>query len=29
MGWALKNGDNLFTPRNPASPYYGRWEQGR
>ncbi|MEU7590674.1 hypothetical protein AB0A95_30835 [Micromonospora sp. NPDC049230] len=25
----LKNGDGWLTPRNPASPYYGTWEQGR
>ncbi|MFI6266163.1 hypothetical protein [Micromonospora sp. NPDC051006] len=29
MSWALRNGDNLFTPNNAASPYAGKWEQGR
>lgn len=29
LSWALDNGDNRFTPRNPTSPYAGRWEQGR
>ncbi|MBM0275319.1 hypothetical protein [Micromonospora tarensis] len=25
----LKNGDGWLNPRNPSSPYYGTWEQGR
>lgn len=29
MAWALRNGDNAFTPRNPGSPHAGKWEQGR
>ncbi|WP_147265171.1 LamG domain-containing protein [Micromonospora sp. LHW51205] len=29
MSWAVRNGDNAMTPNNSASPYAGRWEQGR
>lgn len=29
QGWAAKNHDNAFTPRNAASAYYQKWEHGR
>jgi hypothetical protein len=29
LGFALQNGDNRFTPRNPDSDLYGKWEHGK
>ncbi|GLH97339.1 hypothetical protein [Phytohabitans aurantiacus] len=29
QAWAVRNNDNRFTPRNPGSDLYEKWEQGR